>query len=1143
MEIDINESEKTQTNGKTSDHLYLEKLKFNPKLRETWLNFFVTRFRVVFLLIAIICAWGLYSFYNLPRESNPEVKIPIAVVFTTYAGVSPSDIEELVTKKIESAVSGLKGVDKITSNSANSVSSVTVEFDPKENLDDSIRKLKDKITSIQSDLPKDADDSVVQEISFDDTPIWSVAITGPYDGLTLRSFADDTKDELEKISGVREVRVSGGEESEFEIAYDPGKLSFYKISPTQANQAVQSLNLAFPAGSFDGKEFAYSVRSDSRIFDTKKLQNTPIMHGDQGQIVYLKDIADVKEISKKKTILSRLSSKGQKPGDAVTIEIVKKTGGSIINTVDEAVKVMATQSTKLADSKYEVIIDYAKEIKNNFDQLTHDFFLTLLLVSSVLLLLVGFKEALVAGLAIPLVFFISFGVMLMVGISLNFLSLFSLLLSLGLLVDDAIVVVSATKQYLMTGKFTPEEAVLLVLNDFKVVLTTTTLATIWAFLPLLMSTGIIGEFIKSIPITVSVTLSASLLVALMVNHPLAAVLERIRLSRVLFYFYLFLISIAIIALFFSNGYLKILTLVPALMLFWLLRWYIRKGKKILISNEKLVEAEWQDDELIKQKLLKQGHSKKTGLWNRLMHGLINFNAILPVYEKYLRYLLASKKRRLLSLIIVAILFVAAVILPISGVVPSEFFPPSDGELIFVDISAPTGLRLDKTDVIVREVENKLLNYPEIKNFSTIVGAASMNSGRTNSISNSSHLASITINLSDKKSRKTKSYELATIIRDDMKSIKEAEVLVAAPAGGPPAGAAFEARISGEDLTVLEKIANDLKPILASIPGVVNPDISLKESPAEYTFTLDPAKLELYNLNAAYVGSILRTAISGTEVTKIIRDGKEIKVMARLDPKKIPSLDSLENIEILNLRMQPVFVKDVAKIELKPSVDSITRIDQKRVVLLSATTDGKTRSTDLLSEFQKRLASEYKLPANYEIFYGGENEQNNESVLSIIRAMVLAGFLIIATMIIQFNSFKKAAIVLVTIPLALIGVFLGMAFTQVSLSFPGLIGILALFGIVVKNAIILIDKINLNINSGIAFDDSIIDAGKSRLEAIFITSICTILGIIPVTLSDEIWMALGTAIIFGLMLSSFLTLFIVPVLYMVLIKKNNVQAKI
>ena len=292
------------------------------------------------------------------------------------------------------------------------------------------------------------------------------------------------------------------------------------------------------------------------------------------------------------------------------------------------------------------------------------------------------------------------------------------------------------------------------------------------------------------------------------------------------------------------------------------------------------------------------------------------------------------------------------------------------------------------------------------------------------------------------------------------------------------------------------------------------------------------------MTAASVGSALRMAISGTEVTTIILNNKDIDVVADFKADKIPTLESIQNLQILNNAGKPVYIKDVAKIELLPSVVSISRINQKRTVLLTSDVSGKTNATEFLAEFQKKLAEKYTLPDGYEITYGGENEQSTESVKSIMLAMIIAFILIFSTMVVQFNSFRKAAIVLVTLPLALIGVFIGMTVFGISLSFPGLVGILALFGIVVKNAIILIDKINLNIKIGIPFQESVIDAGKSRLEAIFITSICTIMGLIPITLSSELWRALGSVVIFGLLLSSFLTLFVVPVLFTTFVKERD-----
>ncbi|MEI8103807.1 MAG: efflux RND transporter permease subunit [Candidatus Moraniibacteriota bacterium] len=1124
----------------SSDSAYLDKLEFAPELRDTWLNFFVSNFRVVILLIVLISGWGLYAFTQLPRESNPEVKIATAVIRVSYPGASPADVEELVTKKIETDIAGVSGINKITSTSANSSSSVTVEFDATQNVDDSVRRLRDKLTTIRNDIPTDAKDPDVKEISLDDTPIVTFALTGPYDGFTLRTYAEKIQDELEKIPGIRQVNVSGGDKNEFEVAYDPQKLALYRITIDQANQAIAATNRAIPAGNFSGSEFKYPVRSDSRFYDAQSLGDIPLLHTEQGSLVFLRDIATVQEKAIKKTIYSRFSSGGQAPQEAVTLQIIKRTGGSVINTVDSS---RATLDTMLKTApegiQYSDTVNQADRIRKDFDQLVHDFVLTLILVVGLLFLIVGLKEAFVAGIAIPLVFFVTFGVMQATGTSLNFLSIFALLLSLGLLVDDAIVVVSATKQYMKTGKYTPEEAVLLVLHDFKVVLISTTLATVWAFLPLLFASGIIGQFIKSIPITVSVTLIASLLIALMINHPLAAVLERLRLTKKFFLlFFVFILGIGLIAIMQHSIIGSVFAAVTFVILAWMIVWYFGAGKATLEKNFILTEQEWMSDALIKQKLRSQGDHENATLGSRLIHGIIRFDRVLPVYEKYLKMVTGSRKSRITTLLLTLALFIFAIALPVTGVVKSEFFPPSDSDVLYVSLRGPTGATLDQTDTTIQEVEKILLTMPTVVSFSTLVGNPGSTSNLNGGGSDTSNTASITAKLTPQESRTIKAYDIAQTIRDSLAGIQSATITVSTPSGGPPSGKAFQAQISGENLQTLDKIATDLKPILDSIPGTVNSDISLKDAPAEYTFALDSTKMELYDLNASVVGSTLRTAISGTTVTTVVRDNKDIDVVARFDKDTIPTLEAVQNLQILNNKKQPVFIKDIATIKLTPSVDSITRIDQKRTTLLTADVKSTTNSTQVVQAFRDAVAQKYPLPDGYTITYGGENQQNAESVLSIIRAMAIAGLLIITTLVIQFNSFRKALIVLVTLPLALIGVFIGMAILRVNLSFPGLIGILALFGIVVKNAIILIDKINLNIKTGIPFNESIIDAGKSRLEAIFITSIVTIAGIIPITLSNATWTALGSAVIFGLSISSFFTLFIIPTMYMTFIKENE-----
>lgn len=1133
-----NNTQAVSKSSEDTDYLYIESLQFDPNLKKGLFYFFVKNIKVVFLLIMLVSIFGIYSFLSLPRESNPEVKIPMAVVSTIYPGVSPADIEELVTKKIETKISGVKGIKNITSNSANSVSMITVEFDSDQDVDDAIRRLRDQVNTVKSDLPEDANEPAVMEISLDDSPIWTFTITGPYDGFAMREIADDLKESLEKIPGVREVNVSGGDEREFQIAYDPDKLVQYSLSADSANQLVAATNLAVPAGSFEGSEFNYSIRTDSRFFDAAALGSVPVMHTETGAVVYLRDLANVQEKAIKKNTYSRLSANGQLPQDAVTLSVVKKVGRSIPETVEQGKEILAETLKNYPDVAATTIVDSSEEIEANFNQLEHDFVLTIILVFGVLLLIVGIKEALVAGLAVPLVLFITFGMMLSSGISLNFLSIFSLLLSLGLLVDDAIVLVTATKQYMKTGKFTPEEAVLLVLRDYRTVLLTTTLATVWAFLPLLLSTGIIGEFIKSIPITVSAILMTSLAVALLFNPSMAAALERTKPTRKLFFIGLSVLSVlAVLSIAYRTYFSITLGVILVATVFLLFDLYRKKDwRSVFAKNKKLIEEELDNDELIKAKLKAKAQNDHDTITGKLMNGFVSLEKITPWYERNLRKILATKKSRLTVLGIVFGVFIFSASLLATGIVATEFFPVSDAESVTISVEAPIGTNVNVVNEVVTQLEQRLLKYPEIVSYATVVGGQS-GSILSSGSSQSSHLAQITVNLKDKEERELKSYELAAVIRKDVADIKGADIIIANPASGPPSGSAFEARINGADLQTLDKIAHDLKVYLDAIPGVVNSEISLKEAPAEYTFKLDPIRLEFYNLNAASVGMTLRMAISGTKVATVIRDGKEIDVNATFDQSRMPNLEALENLQIINNKRQPVFLKDVAQIQLTPSVNALTRKNQKRNITLSADVDGETRSNEVLKKFQDATKG-YEMPDGYDVVYGGENEQNTESVMSILRAMVIAFLLIVSTLVIQFNSFKKSFIVLITIPLALIGVFIGLAISRITLSFPGLIGVLALFGIVVKNAIILIDKINLNLKHNIEFTEAIVDAGKSRLEAIFITSICTIMGLIPITLSNDTWKSLGSTVIFGLTISSFLTLFIVPILFVTVVSPDE-----
>lgn len=1145
----------------SGDSLYLQQLKYTKKAGKTFLNFFIQNFRVIVLLVMSVLLWGIISFSMLPLESNPEVKIPYGIVTVALPGASPADMEELVIKKVESRVVNLSGVKQVSSTALNSFASISVEFRAEEDLKDAIRRLRDAVENAKADLPAEASDPVVNEVSFSNIPVWTLVVTGPYDSFTLRKYAEMVQDELEKLEGASEVLISGGDVFEIQILYDPQKLADYGLSADTVNGIIRANNIALPLGTLDVSNFEYTVRTDGKIFSVTDLRSLPITNVN-GQIVRLQDIATVLEKARKRTAFTSFSHEGGKPENAITLNVTKKTGSSIIDLIDDGKeKIAALSQDKFPqDLKVETTLDISKIIRHDFEQLQHDGILTIILVTIVLFLFVGLKEAFVAGLAVPLVFCATFGLMLMFGITLNFLSLFSLILSLGLLVDDAIVVVQATKQYLKTGKFTPEEAVLLVFQDYKILLATTTLTTIWAFVPLLLATGIIGQFIRSIPITVSVTLASSFFIAIIVNHPMAIILERFRVTRAYFRLFLAGILIMLIVSFImaASGQWPLWLGIPvvgilAFAFFSLILWYRRSLKQKLMNNEDLILQELADPEKIKAKIYhhyKADDSEKS-LSSKLINGVIKLDKFLPHYGKVLTGILENKLRSFIVLVLAGIIFAGALTLPASGILKSEFIPPADSEYLYINIQGPPGLITQRTQEIVDQIAAILLEEKTIKSFSQVVGAGGVNtSGDFSSASGGggqTNRAQFAINfyvfeerpISPEVGKKEKSYEIAQRLREKIAPIQGARIEVIEESGGPPAGADFQAEIRGEDFQILEHEANRYKDLLSQIPGTINEKTSLNVSPGEFTLKLDPAAMNLRNITAVQVASALRTALSGIDVTKLLQNGEEFNVKAQFSDEAIHTLDDLKNLNLVNARGQSFPLSEIAEVQLGSSLTSINRIDQKRVIVLSASVEKPHLPAEVLAEFQK-IAEKNPLPSGYEIVYGGQNETNTESVYSILRAMLVAMLLIIGTLVIQFNSFRKAVLVLATIPLALTGVFYGLTLVGFTLSFPALIGILALFGVVVKNAVILVDKINLNLKVGIPFTASIVDASKSRLEAIFLTSISTIIGMIPLTLSNETWEGLGASLIFGLATSTFLTLLVIPILFHLLMKKSYLR---
>lgn len=1047
---------------------YLEKLEFDNKLLWSWSDFFLTRTRFIILLVIIITISWIMSARKLPLESNPEVKIWIWTVVTTLPWASPEMVEDLVTKKLEKQINKIKWIDTMTSTSKNSVSIITVQFTSDKDIPTAIRELKDKADLTKKDLPTDAKDPVVTEISLDDSPIWTFTISWDYNGFKLYDYWKLIRDELEKNPLVSEVRVSGWDQVEFRVDIDPKKLYQYWLAVWTVNSAISWQNFTIPIWDLNVDKYKHTVTVDERYFDIETVKNIVVAKNWDSWIIRLKDIANISESPTKRTTISRLSYKQNDstmslPSNAVTLWVVKKTWWSIVNLIDEWNKKLdeLKKDWKIpAWLKITTILDNSERIKLDLEHLVRDWLITIVLVFLSLFAIIWIKEALVAWISAPLVFLITFSVMSAFGQTLNFLTMFALILSLWLLVDDAIVVISAINQYKKTEKFDIRQAALLVLRDYRNVLVSTTLTVVYIFSAMLFMTWIMWKFIFSIPFIITVTLLSSLIVALTINPALAVIFE---------------------------------------------------------NASKKKEKKWRFSEFFDS-------------------GFIKLDKLENFYEGILEKVLITRKTSVRFLFWITWLFFLSLSLPLLGILKSDFFPKTDADTFTINYEAEAGTKLDITSELVKPVEDILLKEKEISSFATTIWSQS-NSSKLWWSTSWDNYASTTINLIKKEYwRKESSINMAERLRKKLESIWNIKVTVAEQASGPASWSDFEIKIYWDNFSTMQKIANDYKKVLSTIPWAINIESSRKPVPLEFKFSFDPEKLALYDLNLAQVWIFVRNVVDWVEATKIMKWDNEITVRTIYSKESSDTLDKIKDLKIKNMKGQDVYLRDILNNELNPSTNSITRIWQRRVISVTASAWKTTTWKAILAEFNKKTVS-YKMPSWYEWVIWWANEESAKSVASLMTSLVFWIFFIIITLVILFDSYKQSILVLTTIPLSLIWVFVWLVIFNQPLSFPWLIWLVALFWIVVRNWIILFDKINANIKEWIEFKESIIDAVKTRLEPVFLTSICTVLWMIPLTLSNPTWTSLWLSIIFWLTVSTFFTLIVLPTLYFVFIKER------
>lgn len=1030
------------------------------------------------ILVGFVFIWGVMSYMAMPRESEPEVVVPIGMVSVVFPGASSFDVEELVTNKLEDKIEGLDNIKEITSDSSLGLSTIIVEFIAEADLDKSIRNLKDAVDLAKLDLPEEAEDPYVAEMNINDSPILRLSLSGDMSEADLQRWADRVARELETLPEILEVAISGRRELEWQINIDPDKLKFYQIPFNQLTTAIRGNNINLPAGNLDIDERLYNIRVNQKIVHLQDLKSLPIASLGEG-FIYLEDVAEIKaELSQARSksflftpdlslgsdsgqaSIDELSAADLKPKLALTLNVKKRPGSNIIKAVaaGQAHFQELKQKGAVPESlTAEVVWDESVFIRDNLSTLQNSAIQTIILILIILFLVLNIRAALITSLIIPLSFFASFGILHWLDISLNHMVLFSLVLSLGLLVDTAIVIMEGMFEGLRTG-LNSVQAAYHSIKTFKWSVISGVATTIAAFVPMLLVSGIMGQYLRIIPITVSVVLGS--------------------------------------ALFWS------LTILPTL------------GAKYFTRHN---GGERSNKQLAKIRKLRQAVLEK----------------LQQKYRQIMNSILRERAKRWLVLVAAWITLIIVGLFPLVGILKVGFFPKVDLDSIFINVKAPRGTTLLGTEKLTRQVEAELIDLPELKNFVTTLGSGISISGLGSS--SGEHLAYIAVRLSDDRERK--SFEIIDDLRPRFKKITQAEVVIEDISSGPPQGAPIEASLTGPGLEQLKEIAVDIKGFLGEIPGTVDITTDTEPGLPEFVFSLKKEKLSYYGLSAMQVAGFLRTIIYGNTISSVTVEARDVDIVLKTNQETAQSIDQIKRTDILTSK-GPVALGSLAEIEFKPSLNKVSHKDGQRVVRVRSFLEKKASASEVNKALQKKLR-DYPLDSGYTISMGGELEEFSKSFMELYISMSVAVFLIFMILILQFNSVRQTVLILSSLPLALIGVFIGLTLLRLSLNFPAFVGIVGLAGIAVNDAIILVSQVNANLyvkgnpQLGLKSKDvlaDIIEAGSLRVQPIFLTTITTILGLLPVTFSDEVWRSLGFAIIFGLLFATVLTLIIIPVMY-------------
>ncbi|MEW8973844.1 MAG: efflux RND transporter permease subunit [Tissierellaceae bacterium] len=1012
-------------------------------------KFAVKRPVTITMIVLMVIILGVVSLAGLPIDLFPEIEIPVTIVSTSYSGAGPQEIENLITKRIEGAVATVGNIDKISSISAQGQSIVIAQFDFGTDMNFAALEMREKVDLVKGALPDDATQPIVIKMDPNAMPIIQISLSNNGDLAGLQALAEDEiQQRFERLEGVASVSIDGGLVDEIRITVDPWKLSDYGLSIDQLSQVLVSNNMNLPGGTVKNGVQELTIRVKGEFNSIDEIKNLPISLN-SGAIISLGDVANVELTTNDISAISRTNGR-----DSINISIQKQSGENTVQVAERINKEVEKLKEEYSDIDIEVVLDSSTFIKDSINNVVSNVVVGSAFAIIVLyVFLKNIRTTLIIGISIPISLIASFILLYMNGITLNMMTLGGLALAVGMLVDSAIVVLENIYRFRTQGH-TREEAAIQGASEVGMSITASTLTTIAVFLPIVFVKGMVGILFKDFALTVTLSLVASLLVAL--------------------------------------------TFIP------------------MLSSE-ILKVDLDDKASGKKKRLDFLYRRFDNIYERLERG----------YKNILEFSLSHRKTTIIFSIVLFFVGIASLI----GV-GMEFFPSTDEGSISISIDLPLGSDIYEVDEVAQIVEQKLEEIPEIDVVFTNLGSGGiMSMGGSSSSS-----GTISVNLVDLKDRKRSTNEVSEEIRGYLKDIPGAEMTVSETSqmGSMGSGDPVNLIIKGSELDILEEISDDIKEVVQSVEGTRDIKTSLSDSVPELEVVVNRENAAIYGLSTSQIASAVRTGAAGTTATKYKDQGDEIDVVIKGVEDISDSISNIGQLSITTPMGLSVPLNHVADISVVKGPISINRENQERTVTVTS----QISERDLRSitrDIESKL-KDYEFPDGYYYEIGGENEQMMEAFGQLLLALVLATVLIYMVMAAQFESLVHPFIIMFTIPLAFAGGSLALFVTNTPFGVTAFIGVIMLAGIVVNNGIVLIDYINILRSEGKDKFEAIKIAGPVRLRPILMTTLTTVLGLVPLALKigsgAETQAPMAIVVIGGLTFSTILTLVFVPILYTV-----------